>query len=61
MSGLAMKERKMGDGEEREREGGGGGGGEEEEGEEEKEEEKREVKWIQRLSLCDCGCPRHFI
>ena len=36
------------------------GGGEEEE-EEEKEEEKREVKWIQRLSLCDCGCPRHFI
>ena len=28
---------------------------------EEKEEEKREVKWIQRLSLCDCGCPRHFI
>ena len=57
MSGLAMKERKMGGGEERER----GGGGEEEEGEEEKEEEKREVKWIQRLSLCDCGCPRHFI
>lgn len=60
MSGLAMKERKWGGGEEREREG-GGGGGEEEEGEEEKEEEKREVKWIQRLSLCDCGCPRHFI
>ena len=58
MSGLAMKERKMGGGEEREKE---GGGGEEEEGEEEKEEEKREVKWIQRLSLCDCGCPRHFI